>query len=636
MIICEETLFGLSVYKQFSVKIVYIVAFSTPIAIFLNLITSAFKKKIVNGVITYTLVIILGLFFATNFIYYEVYNSILSIYSIGNGGQVFQFYETILEVIYKNWLVIGLFLLPIVILIILNIFKIIRFDKTNLKKVSIQMTLIIVIQVTTVLSINIFSDESVYSDREIYNDSTSLVMIAQRFGLLTANRLEIEELLINDEETVDVVNMLELEPQDTVQEIEYNVVDIDFETLIQNEKNQKIKNIHTYMSAQIPSNKNDYTGMFEGKNLIVFVAESLSNIAVREDVTPTLYKLYSEGFQFDNFYTPIFPVSTADGEYIADTSLIPKEGVWSLPRVENNYMPYSYANAFEKLGYSSNAYHNHTATYYNRDKYMKGMGYDSYLAAGNGLEDRMVVKRWPSSDLDMINVTVDDYINNEKFVAYYMTISGHLGYTETGNVMSDKNYSLVKDLPYSYRAKCYLAAQIELDKAVESLINKLTEAGKLEDTVIVISGDHYPYGLELDEINELSEYERDSVFNIYDMPFLIWNSEMEEPVKVSKIGSSLDILPTVLNLFGVEHDSRLLMGSDILSLSESLVILSDRSFITAKGRYNSITGTFEKSVEEDFDETAYIDRISKIIQSKYQISRLILENDYYRYLKDYI
>ena len=125
------------------------------------------------------------------------------------------------------------------------------------------------------------------------------------------------------------------------------------------------------------------------KNLVVFVAEGLSNVAIREDVTPNLYKLYNEGFQFDDFYTPLFPVSTADGEYITDTSLIPKEGVWSIYRVQNHYMPYSYANVFKSLGYSTNAYHDHTATYYHRDKYIKTMGYDSYLAVGTGLEDRM-------------------------------------------------------------------------------------------------------------------------------------------------------------------------------------------------------------------------------------------------------
>ena len=389
--------------------------------------------------------------------------------------------------------------------------------------------------------------------------------------------------------------------------------------------------MHEYFSSQEASKKNKYTGMFKDKNLIVLVGESFSSLAIREDLTPNLYKLYKEGFQFDNFYTPIFPVSTADGEYITDTSLIPKEGVWSFLRVAGNYMPYSYANVFEKQGYSSNAYHNHTATYYERDKYIETMGYNSYLAVGTGLEDRMDTSNWPNSDYEMVKTTVNDYINNEKFMAYYMTVSGHMNYTKIGNMMVYRNWDQVKDLPYSNKAKGYLAANIELDKAVGELLSRLEQAGKLEDTVIVISGDHYPYGLTLGEINELSTFERDDKFEKFRMPFLIWSGSMKGPIKVEKIGSSLDVLPTVLNLFGAEFDSRLLMGRDILSDSNPIVIFSDRSFITDKGRYNSLTEQFTPNEGVTVEE-GYVDKINTIIYKKYQMSRLILENDYYKHV----
>ena len=194
-----------------------------------------------------------------------------------------------------------------------------------------------------------------------------------------------------------------------------------------------------------------------------------------------------------------------------------------------------------------------------------------------------------------------------------------------------RNWDQVKDLPYSHKAKSYLAANIELDKAVGELIRRLEEAGKLEDTVIVISGDHYPYGLTLEEINELSTFERDDKFEKYRMPFLIWSGSMKEPIKVEKIGSSLDVLPTVLNLFGAEFDSRLLIGRDILSDTEPLVIFSDRSFITDKGRYNAVTGEFIAN-EGTTVEEGYVDKINTIIYKKYQMSRLILENDYYKHI----
>ena len=247
-------------------------------------------------------------------------------------------------------------------------------------------------------------------------------------GLYTAMKLDLKRLIFGFEEKV-AIEVATIPENAIKEEKKYNIVEIDFDTLIANEPDENIKTMHQYFANQIPSEQNEHTGMFKGKNLIVFVAEALSDVAIREDVTPNLYRLYSEGFQFDNFYTPLFPVSTADGEYMTDTSLIPKEGVWSIYRIKDHYIPYSYANVFEKLGYSSYSYHNHTATYYHRDEYLETMGYNSYLATGTGLEDRMNTKLWPNSDYEMIDVTVQDYINNDKFLAYYMTVSGHLNYT---------------------------------------------------------------------------------------------------------------------------------------------------------------------------------------------------------------
>lgn len=544
-------------------------------------------------------------------------------------GQVTEFMDVILDMILRNWYGILLFIIPITALIILHKKKVLNFEKQNLKETLNKIGALIIIQVVAILCVNFINTKDIYSNKNLYYKTHVPKLTAKRMGFLTAMRLDLQRFIFGFEENLVIETSAENIEEN--KEKDYNITNIDFEKLIENEQDETIKEMHEYFKEQEATNKNEYTGMFEGKNLIVLVAESFSSLAIREDLTPNLYKLYKEGFQFDNFYTPVFPVSTADGEYITDTSLIPKEGVWSFKEIVGNYIPYSYANLFENLGYSSNAYHNHTATYYNRDKYIETMGYNSYLAVGTGLEDRMNTSRWPNSDYEMINVTTDDYINNDKFLAYYMTVSGHLNYTKTGNAMVYRNWDLVKDLPYSDKAKSYLAANIELDKAVGELINKLNNAGKLEDTVIVISGDHYPYGLTLDEINELSTYERDDTFEKYNMPFLIWSGSMKEPIKVEKIGSSLDILPTVLNLFGIEYDSRLLIGKDILSDTSPLVIFSDRSFITDKGKYNAITQEFTPNEGIEIEE-GYVQKINNIIYKKYQISRLVLENDYYEHL----
>lgn len=626
-IVYEELVFSCIIFKTFPASFGLIILFSIPIAIVLNLITSVFKPK-VNKIITYIITIALIIIFGAQIVYYSMYEAIISFFSMMHGGQVTEFMEVIIDVVLRNWYGILLFIIPLIILIILSKKKVITFEKNSIKQIAIKITSVLIIQLIALLCVNFINTDDMYSNKNLYYNIHVPKVTANRMGLLTTMRLDLQRFIFGFEEKLSVqTNAIPKEEEKD----SYNITYIDFDKLIKNEEDNTIKEMHEYFSSQEASKKNKYTGMFKDKNLIVLVGESFSSLAIREDLTPNLYKLYKEGFQFDNFYTPIFPVSTADGEYITDTSLIPKEGVWSFLRVAGNYMPYSYANVFEKQGYSSNAYHNHTATYYERDKYIETMGYNSYLAVGTGLEDRMDTSNWPNSDYEMVKTTVDDYINNEKFMAYYMTVSGHMNYTKIGNMMVYRNWDQVKDLPYSNKAKGYLAANIELDKAVGELLSRLEQAGKLEDTVIVISGDHYPYGLTLSEINELSTFERDDKFEKFRMPFLIWSGSMKGPIKVEKIGSSLDVLPTVLNLFGAEFDSRLLMGRDILSDSDPIVIFSDRSFITDKGRYNSLTEQFTPNEGVTVEE-GYVDKINTIIYKKYQMSRLILENDYYKHV----
>lgn len=627
-IIYEELVLSGLIFGAFPKTALMIILLSSPFAIFLSLLTSIFKRK-VNVVISYVLTIGLCFVGGAQLVYYKIYEAILSFYSIVNGGQVTEFMTTILDEMAQNWLGLVLIFLPVIILIILHKTKVLKFKKDTKQNILIKMFSIVVVYGIGILCINTINTEGINSNKNLYYNLHVPKVTANRMGIFTAMKLDLERLILGFEENVSIeVTSL---PEDAIkEETKYNITDIDFESLIANETDEDIKQMHEYFANQIPSEQNEYTGMFKGKNLVVFVAEGLSNVAIREDVTPNLYKLYNEGFQFDNFYTPLFPVSTADGEYITDTSLIPKEGVWSIYRVQNHYMPYSYANVFKNLGYSTNAYHDHTATYYHRDKYIKTMGYDSYLAVGTGLEDRMNTSLWPNSDYETIEVTTQDYINNDKFLSYYMTVSGHLNYTTNGNCMAARNWEQVKDLPYSHKARAYLATQIELDKAVGKLIQDLEAAGKLEDTVIVISPDHYPYGLTLSELNELSNYERDNTFEKHHTPLLIWSGSMKEPVKVEKVCSSLDVLPTVLNLFGVEYDSRLLIGNDILSNNkEQIVIFSDRSFITDKGRYSTVQDTFIPNEGVEIPE-GYVEQISEIIYQKFKMSTMILDNDYYR------
>lgn len=411
-----------------------------------------------------------------------------------------------------------------------------------------------------------------------------------------------------------------------------NVLDIDFAALLKDSKNDSLKTINEYMSSATPTNKNEYTGMFEGYNLIMMTCEGFSPWAVDEEVTPTLYKLVHEGFYFKNFYTPIWITSTSDGEYVACTGLLPDlQKNNSFKRSAGVSMPLCMGNVFGKLGYTTNAYHNNSYTYYGRNKSHPNMGYN-FMAVGNGLE---LKKAWPASDLEMMEKTVPLYINDEQFHAYYMTVSGHLRYTFTDNSMASRNKEAVAHLPYSDHCKAYIACNVELEKAMAYLLEQLEAAGVADKTVIVMSSDHYPYGLEHEEIEELQGGEVEKTFELYRNHLVIWSGSMDEPIEVDKYCSSLDIIPTICNLFGIEYDSRLYMGSDILSTAPSLVIFKDKSFITDYCKYNAGNGKVTMLADVELPD-GYIPMVQEVVKNKLNVSRAILNHNYYSTIEAYL
>lgn len=251
------------------------------------------------------------------------------------------------------------------------------------------------------------------------------------------------------------------------------------------------------------------------------------------------------------------------------------------------------------------------------------MGYD-YKGVGNGLEVR---KTWPESDVEMMELTIPTYINKERFHTYYMSVSGHVPYTFSGNFQADKHKSEVQNLDLPDECKAYLACNIEFDRAMKYLLQKLDEAGKLDNTVIVISADHYPYGLSKKGIDALAGHTVEENFELYKSSLIIWKKGLPTKI-IDQPTSSLDIIPTISNLFGLEYDSRLLMGRDILSDSDPLVIFSNRSWITDKALYNSKTGEVKDLTSKAVTDE-YVRGIKKLVSDKFEYSAKILDNDYY-------
>lgn len=622
-----EIVFNIALFNKITYYFFYILLFSILTGTIISLITG-FLNESVNKISNIVINSVITLIFIAQLIHYRFYQSIFSIYSLINGAQVFGFMSAIGKIMLHNTEYIIFLLFPLFFFIVLGLN--ISFKRYTKKELLILIGIIPISLLLSILVLNTDKDKN-YNAKDLYYNTHAPTISTQKLGLLTTMRLDLKRAIFGFTDKIMLEDKEIEEVNKSENKKEYNILNIDFDKLIEEEDNDKISNLHKYFKSVTPTEKNKYSGMFKDKNLIVITAEAFSPIAIDKELTPTLYKMYTEGFSFSNFYTPIFYVSTSDGEYVSLTSLLPKEGVWSFQESSKISLPFVYGNILKDYGYSANAYHNGRYNYYKRNLSHPNMGY-KYVGCGNGLEKKINCKIWPQSDLEMINATIDDYIENEKFLAYYMSISGHLNYTYNGNMMATKNRDKVKNLKYSEAIQAYLATNIELDKALESLINSLKEKGKLDDTVIVISADHYPYGLTINEMKERATYINDEKFDIHKNNLIIWNSQIKTPIKIDKYASSLDILPTVLNLLGVEYDSRLLMGTDILSNSEGLVIFNDRSWITKYGKYDAIKGKFTEYINLE-EKQKYIDEINEIVKNKFNASRLILETNYYKYIK---
>lgn len=615
-----DLVFNISAYDSYSItSVVNIFLFDCINAFLVYFLVSLGNEKI-NKIVSYLIYAFLWIWYSLYYVFYRVFITPFSIALFRQTDQLLKFGKNVVISVLQNIHVLILFMLPIVFLIVFR--KKIRFQKLSIKGYIWSFCLFLC--VISLYILNIFvQDRGFGSTYNLYFETNNVSLNIEKLGVPAATILDFYRFIFGVEEKIRVVETF-YEEEDVLEEYDYNILDFDTSG-----GTGDIKIINNYMSQETATRKNEYTGMFKGMNLIYIVAESFSEIAVSPELTPTLYKLVHEGFDFENFYTSN-NLSTIGGEFQALTGLYADNVMFSSWRGGLAYYPNGLGTVFKNLGYNTYAYHNNSAFFQDRNVYLASQGLDNYTGCYNGLEKVINCEQWPQSDVEMIKATISDYINSDKpFMTYYMTVSGHFYYNYSSNAIAKKNRDLVDDMNYPEEVKGYLATQIELDRALEYLINELDRNNKLDNTVIVLLADHYPYNLPLDYINMLSSYERDNLIETNSNNLIIYNSKMDSR-KISKVGMSIDVIPTVYNLFGVEYDSRLIMGKDILSTSSGIAIFKDKSWVTSKGTYYAASGNFVKS--DDDIPLDYVDTINAIVSNRVAISRMIIMNDYYRYL----
>lgn len=619
VLIFFEAMFALISFDIYSKSEVLSILIYSLFSSFIMTILMTVGSEKTNKIFSYIIYFVLCFWFALEAIFKSFLQTFFSLDCFKLSDQAMGFAGETIKVIVGNIHYLILFFLPFILLIIFRK-KIDLNIKENKKYLYSYIILIPLSFLSYRLYINSTKDNKDISLYDLYYNTNNIPLSIQKMGVLSSTGLDIYRNIFGFDDKVIEVNYEEENNDEDLFVYEKNNLDLDLSS------NKLNKDIKEYIDNNPGTSKNKYTGMFENKNLIFVVAESFSEIGIDKDRTPTLYKLTNNGFIFDNFYVPYY-LSTIGGEFQSLTGLYPNYSTLTKWKSGENSFPYGLATTFKEKGYNTYAYHAHDGYFQNRYKYLKALGFDNFKACNMGLN--INCNMWPESDIEMIKATTNDYINSDKpFMTYYMTVSGHLDYTKEGNSIVSKNWDLVKNLDYSDKAKSYLATQIELDRAMESLLKELENKGILDDTVIVLLADHYPYGLSLEEINELSSYKRDELFEINHNSLVIYNSAMKN-VNISKTGMPIDVLPTIYNLFDIRYDSRLLAGSDLLSNSDGMVILDNLSWITDRGRYNSLNGKYSGDIDSD-----YISNINNIIQNKIIFSRNMIAYDGYRYIKE--
>ena len=602
--------------------------FSLGLAAILTVLSHLWKSSLANKITRYVMLALLALIFSVQSVYHRIFDTLLSLAFVSAGGDaIANFLPMVVSGIAETAPMLLLYLAAYPALILLQ-----RRNVVSCERADVPAALLLGGFGMLLYSLGVPAAGSEGRAAVYYDAQTTVDRQVEYFGLLTAERLDFRRLTSDETNTIDIGPDLQ-GGGDGGDETERNIIEaIDFEALAEAAPSDAIRELNDYFSSLSGTAKNEYTGLFQGYNYIQICAEAYSPYLVDRELTPTLYRLTHEGIVFENFYNS-FPSVTSNGEYSLCMGLMPDLSRMSFATSMENYLPFTIARLFqEQEGRHPIAYHNNYATFYNRINTHTNMGYD-FRAIDYGLDMEAAN---PASDLEMMEKSVDDFISAEPFAVHYMTFSGHAYYKFEANDMSSKNRERAQALcpDCSEELLAYYACQLELEDALTYLLQRLEDAGIAGHTVIVLTGDHYPYGLSASAYEELAGEETTAAdpFWKYRNSFVCWTAGLEEPIYIDDYCSTHDILPTMCNLFGLTYESRMLTGTDVLSDSTHLALIQDGSFLTKALTYDSGSGKITYLQPQEELPRGYAQQLIQATRNQMSVSAAILRTNYFEFV----
>ena len=405
--------------------------------------------------------------------------------------------------------------------------------------------------------------------------------------------------------------------------------------------------LNTIFSEEETEYKNEYTGKFKGKNVIFLQLEGIDNWLVTKETMPNLYNLMKKSINFTNHYSYYNGGgSTFNSEFAVNTGyLTPITYTRNAYTFNKNTFTYSMARLFKKEGYNVNAFHMNSGEYYSRIINYKSWGFDHYYSlqdTGDYTDNAYYLDR----ELVLNEKFYDLLFKQEgNFVSYIISYSNHMPFSSEKGVCKQildlkakEEYetlteeekliwdSEIKEEKIYTEEECIRIQAGETDYFISLLMKGLEDNGLLDNTIIVAYADHYLYTVSDKAI--LDQYKNTSNNLINQTPFFIWSNDLKKTKKITKVTSQVNILPTVLNLMGLEYHPNYYTGEDALNKSyEGIAFFSDYSWYDGKLYVdgNGVSSNNKVDVETLNKKNEYVDYLIKK-------NDWVLKYDYFKYL----
>ena len=624
-----ELLFHLVQFHTFDIfSLLRVFLFTSFFSLLIALIGRLFKKPKIYFIIGLIVMIWFCAYSFVELIFKNFMGDFYSFGTVGDGALRIAQYAVIFLSAAK--LPYYLCFIPLIVYILLH-----RFVKFN-EKGQFQLPAIFCILSFLLLIPIMDLGSGTSSILKTYGTFSNKTIIIDKFGIEHFFFRDLSALVYKTPDTIEIQEEVIEEPVEPVETIENKkrvINDSEWKNIAQSEVNANMQTIDKYLMNRQITQTNEKTGMFEDYNFIYFMVEAGDYLMIDEKLTPTLYKMYSQGIHFSNHYTPIYSCATGESELVSYLSIFPYVNVCTPNYIAGidyyEALPYMFKNK----GYETFALHNWRDEFYERNTILPAIGFDAYYDIDAIWQDKSIehTNGWQSDKMLIEQAIKHMEEADGKFFCDIITSCMHFPYDEPsywGDYYVDQINEVHPD--WSIEFKRYMSKCMNFDDGLKTLLDYLESSGKADNTVICIYPDHRPYWMDYDQVMEATRYMDPLRFGengIYRSPFIIYNKNVEPEINENYC-STLDHAPTIANLFNLNYDPRLFMGTDAFN-GDNVVILANGNWICSSGYYDATNEKFiPNDPEAEIDEN-FVKRTTASVQNTIKISYLIMDEDYF-------